>query len=207
MCGRYVIAPPDEEILKMIREINRTKLAEMFREANQPPVTGAGEIFPSSVVPVIATSRTGERRFFPMKWGFRQNDADGKRGKLLINARAETAAEKPTFRESWLKHRCIIPASWYCEWERDEQKKPGRKYSIRPVEKGIIWLAGLYHMEEGLPAFVILTRPADSSLSWMHDRMPVMFTEENAGLWIRPEARPEELIRDCLTKTQWEYAG
>ena len=54
---------------------------------------------------------------------------------------------------------------------------------------------------------MILTRPADNSLTWMHDRMPVMFSEENAGRWIRPDVRPEELIQDCLTKTQWEYAG
>ena len=73
MCGRYVIAPPDEEILRMIREINRTKLAEMFREINQPPITGAGEILPSSVVHVIATSRTGEQKL--------RNQRSGKHGR------------------------------------------------------------------------------------------------------------------------------
>ena len=101
MCGRYVIAPLDDEILEMIREINRSKLAETFREKGIPPVTGPGEIVPASVVPCVAMNRKGERRVFPMKWGFSQQDTGTGRKKLLINARFETASEKPTFTDSW----------------------------------------------------------------------------------------------------------
>ncbi|MBO4470283.1 MAG: SOS response-associated peptidase [Clostridia bacterium] len=207
MCGRYVIEPVDPAIVEMIREINRTKLAEMFTAAKQPPIAGGGEILPSNVVPVVASSKTGEKRVFPMKWGFSRNSGAGRRGTLLINARAETAAEKQTFREAWQKHRCAVPASGYFEWEHDAEKKPGKKYVIRPEGKERVWLAGLYRMEEGIPAFVILTRPADASLAWMHDRMPLMLPDEEVGQWINPEKEPEAIVRNCLTRMRWEQAG
>lgn len=207
MCGRYVIEPVDPAIIEMIREINRTKLAEMFTAANQPPIAGGGEILPSNVVPVVASSKTGEKRVFPMKWGFSRTSGAGRRGMLLINARAETAAEKPTFREAWQKHRCAVPASGYFEWEHDAEKKPGKKYVIRPEGKERVWLAGLYRMEEGIPAFVILTRPADASLAWMHDRMPLMLPDEEVGQWINPAKEPEAIVRNCLTRMRWEQAG
>ena len=200
MCGRYVIEPVDPAILEMIREINRTKLAELFNAADQPPIKKGGEIVPTSVVPVIASSKTGERKVFPMKWGF-----SGKSG-LLINARAETAADKPTFSDSWNRHRCAIPVSWYFEWEHDEKKHAGQKYALRPEEKGLLWLAGLYRMEDGIPAFVILTRPADETIAWMHDRMPVMLPPEDAKNWIRPEADPVSVIGNSITKVRWEKA-
>ena len=144
------MAPADPELREMVREMNRSKLAEMFTKNGKEPLHAEGEIFPSAVLPAIASGRSGERRVFPMKWGF-----SGPKG-LLINARAETAAEKETFREAWAKHRCVIPASWYYEWEHDEKKKAGQKYALRPEKEGLIWLAGLYRMENSLPVFVIL---------------------------------------------------
>ena len=80
---------------------------------------------------------------------------------LLVNARVETAAEKPTFKEAWEKHRCIVPASWYYEWEHltgnSGQKKVGDKYMIQPRGSSMTWLAGLYRIEDGLPVFAVLT--------------------------------------------------
>ena len=204
MCGRYVIAPPDEEILKMIREINRTKLAEIFREANQPPVTGAGEILPASVVPVIATSRTGERRFFPMKWGF-----TGKT--LLMNARVETAAVKPTFRDAWKSHRCIVPASYYFEWEHlignNGKTKTGDKYAIQPQGSSMTWLCGLYRFENDLPFFVILTREPGEQIRFIHDRMPLILPEHLVNAWIDPDVDPQELVKEAVTDVISEKAG
>ena len=146
-----------------------------------------------------------------MKWGFRRPAPPGKSAGLLINARTETAADKPTFREAWAGHRCAVPASWYFEWDHpltpDGRKKAGQKYAIRPAGDGILWLAGLYRMEEGLPVFVILTRPAEEGLSWMHDRMPLMLPEPAALEWIRPGADPAALSGQCLTGMEWKPAG
>lgn len=194
------MAPADPELRELVREMNRSKLAEMFKKNNENLLCAEGEIFPSDVLPVIASNRKGERRVFPMKWGF-----TGTKG-LLINARAETAAEKETFRAAWKKHRCVIPASWYFEWEHNEKQKSCRKFSLRPEEAGLIWLAGLYRIEHDLPVFVILTRPADESILWMHDRMPVLLPGSQVNGWISPSGDPEKIIQTCLTKVRWEQA-
>ena len=194
------MAPADPELRELVREMNRSIIAAAFRKNGKEILQAEGEIFPSAVLPAIASNRNGERRVFPMKWGFA-----GPKG-LLINARAETAAEKETFREAWVKHRCVIPASRYFEWEHDEKGKPGKKYALRPEKAGLIWLAGLYRMENSLPVFVILTRPADKGILWMHDRMPVMLPGSEVNEWINPANNPEKIIQTCLTKVQWEQA-
>ena len=201
MCGRVYMAPADPELRELVCEMNRSKLAARFRKNDDESLQAEGEIFPSAVLPVLASARNGEKRVFPMKWGFSVS------GKLLINARAETASEKGIFREAWSGHRCVIPASWYFEWEHDEKKKAGQKYAIRTEKQGLIWLAGLYRFENDLPAFVILTRPADSGIAWLHDRMPVMLPPKEIDKWIRPDADPEPIVQTCITKVCWEQAG
>lgn len=194
------MAPADPELRELVKEMNRAKLAEKFRKTENEPLTAEGEIFPSAVLPVLAVNKAGEQRVFPMKWGFA-----GAKG-LLINARAETAADKPTFSESWWNHRCVIPASWYFEWEHDEKKKAGQKYALQSEEQGLIWLAGLYRMEADIPVFVILTRPAEDNLTWMHDRMPVMLPKASVGEWIRPDGQPAPIVQNSLTRVRWEQA-
>ena len=194
------MAPANPELRELIREMNGSRLAERFRKEKDGILEASGEVFPSAILPVLACNKAGEERVFPMKWGFSQN------GKLLINARTETAAMKPTFRESWQKHRCVIPVSWYYEWEHDENKKPGRKYALQPKTGGLVMLAGLYRMEEEIPAFVILTRPAHEDLLWMHDRMPVAFSGKDAKMWIRPDITAESIIRNCITDMTWKTA-
>ena len=142
------MAPANPELRELVREMNRSGIAGRFLEEGRTELTAEGEIFPAAVLPVLATSRAGVRRVFPMKWGFSLNR------RTIINARAETAAERPLFRESWQKHRCVIPVSSYFEWEHDENQKATQKYELRKEEPGLMWLAGLYRMEEELPAFV-----------------------------------------------------
>ena len=198
------MAPADPELRELIKEMNRSALAEQFRNRkttqNSDPqqLTAEGEIFPSAILPVLATNKNSEPRVFPMKWGFTQNK------KLIINARVETAKDKPTFREAWQAHRCIIPASCYFEWEHDENKKATQKYALRPRNATLIRLAGLYRIEDGLPVFVILTRPAHESLLWMHDRMPVLLPEAAIGAWLSRTENPEEILRAAVTETEWK---
>ena len=193
------MAPANPELRELVKEMNRSKLAGSFRK-NDEPLKAEGEICPSAILPVLALNRRGERRVFPMKWGFSQ------KGRLLINARIETAADKTTFREAWRKHRCVIPVSWYFEWEHNEQIKNGQKYALQPDLPGLVLLAGLYRMEENRPAFVILTRPAQENLLWMHNRMPVILPLQDAKRWILPETDPETALMNCVTEIRWKKA-
>ena len=203
MCCRYYMEL-SPELRPIVEEMNRSPLARKFLE--RTAVLSSGEIRPTNVAPAIASNRNGERAVFPMKWGF---TVPGR--PLLINARAETAGEKPMFREAWQAHRCIIPASWYFEWEHlvrnDGKKETGDKYLIQPKGTTVAWMCGLYRIEDGLPAFVILTRDADESVRFIHDRMPLILPEEKVGEWIRPDADAGKLLAFAQKDMVFEKAG
>ena len=125
-----------------------------------------------------------------------------------MNARAETAASKPTFREAWEKHRCIVPASWYFEWEHftdnTGKKRTGSKYLIQPKGSTMTWLCGLYKIENGLPVFVVLTREPGEDIRFIHNRMPLIMPGDYVNEWIQPETRPEVLLDKALTEMVYE---
>lgn len=198
MCGRVYMAPADPELRELVKEMNRSVLAERFRKEKNEILDAAGEICPSSIMPVFANNRVGVKRIYPMRWGFSCNK------KLIINARVETARRLPTFSESWMKHRCAIPITKYFEWEHDGKKRAGQKYALQPENGASILLAGLYRMENGLPVFAVLTRPADSSISWMHDRMPVILRQADADRWIGQQTDPDTVMHNCVTRLAWE---
>ncbi|MCR5782856.1 MAG: DUF4298 domain-containing protein [Clostridia bacterium] len=182
---------------EIIEEMNRSPLVPLWRQGAEV-ITEYGEVRPTDIVPVIAPNKSGKRTVFPMKWGF-----SGK--SLIINARTETAASKPTFRDSWNNRRCIVPASWYFEWEHipagGGKTRRGDKYKIRSGEE-LTMLCGLYRMENGLPSFVILTREPGESTRGIHNRMPLILPEKYADDWIRPDTRPEELLTFALTEPE-----
>ncbi len=133
-------------------------------EKDSIPVKLDGEIFPSDTVPV----RTAPEIYLPMSWGFTSFNK-----RLVINARSETALEKPMFKEAMLERRCLIPASGYYEWETVNGKK--QRYAFYE-ENALLFLAGCYRKEkdEDLFRFVILTRDASDHFRYVHDRMPVI---------------------------------
>ena len=198
MCCRYW-TDKSPELRAIVEEMNRSPLVEKWHKTTG--IKTYGEIRPADVVPVIAPDKTGGRAVFPMKWGY-----SGK--SLLMNARSETAAVKPTFRDDWARHRCIVPASWYFEWEHkignDGKKYTGDKYMIQPKDSAMTWLCGLYRIEQGMPVFVVLTREPGEGIRFIHDRMPLILPEACINDWIRPDGRPEELMREALTEMVFE---
>ena len=188
MCGRYYI-DPDSDDLEIARILASVKCSK--REGSDACVVKTGEIFPTDVVPALTVKAA-----MPMKWGFGFNDKKAR----VINARLETVAEKPMFRQAFLKQRCLIPASFYFEWKKEETKK--QKIAIGTGKT--IFMAGLYRFEDDtdLPVFVIVTRPAVSDIAGIHDRMPLILPEECREAWVTAamdcptalQCQPERLI-------------
>ena len=122
MCGRFFLADNDNsgELRGIIDQLNR-----------RGATVKTGEIFPTDTVPVLANNRNRRVVPFSMQWGYTLPD-----GRLLINARSETAGEKPLFQDAMRQHRCLIPATNYFEWEKRGKEKI--KYAIRQADAGLL---------------------------------------------------------------------
>ena len=116
MCGRYYIPPEDDDAgFQVILD----QLRAGYRESPLLPSMKRGEIFPSDIVPAVTRGAPAL-----MKWGFARYDGKG----LVINARLETASEKPMFKGAFYHSRCLLPAECYFEWRKDGAAK--QKYAI-----------------------------------------------------------------------------
>ncbi len=122
----------------------------------------------------------GRRLLMPAVWGL---GLPG-RGPLLINARAETAAVLGSFREAFARRRCVIPADGFYEWQGQGETR--RPFWIHPPGGGLLRLAGLYDEAPGGGLrFTVLTTAASSDVAALHDRMPVLLSDEGVGAWLR----------------------
>lgn len=199
MCTRYALEKDLPELKEIADEVLQSLLAQRFVATHARPIVTSGEVRPTDIVPVIAPNAKGLKTVFPMQWGFLNKDNK----RTLFNARVETAGEKPTFRDAWQSHRCIIPASYYFEWAHfkspDGREKTGDRFAIQPSGCTLTWLCGLYRIENGYPVFVILTKAPTVELSKIHNRMPLMLPKDRIEDWINPSSNPEELLSYALT--------
>ncbi len=204
MCCRYCIekTPYFEALAKRAQEAT---LRSGMPDVHKGSVYHFGEISPGNTVPVLAYGRSGRQIAFQMYWGF-----SVKTGSLIPNARSETAAEKPIFKDSWAKHRCIIPASWYYEWEHartpDGKTVTGQKYLIQPSGMDKTFLCGIYRLEGGAPHFAVLTREPADKIRFIHDRMPLILPEELIDEWIYPGSDPAKVAEKALTEVEYAKA-
>lgn len=170
MCGRYYIDSEDQHMAELIAEIAAGPDGDRLIDMK------VGEIFPTNTVPVITQERPRL-----MQWGFTRYGGDGK----IINARSETALAKPMFSKAMREHRCLLPASWYFEWQHTgNNRKQKHAISLRGGEP--LAMAGIFREEKGvsLPVFVILTREASPEISHIHDRMPVILPADAQKDWL-----------------------
>ena len=110
---------------------------------------------------------------------------------VIINARAETALDKKTFRESLLSRRCVIPSTGFFEWTKTGAKK---KYLFRETGKSLLYMAGIYNDYGNERRYVILTTDANQSVQEIHIRMPVIVHQQEIGDWIKNETAMYKIL-------------
>ncbi|MCL1848363.1 MAG: SOS response-associated peptidase [Clostridiales bacterium] len=195
MCGRYYIEIDDLELEDIVREAE--KKARAYPE--QIRMKTAGEIFPTDAVPV----QTGPGQYQAMQWGF-----TAFKGRPVINARSETAFEKPMFQASMRQRRCLIPASGYYEWQKGSGSGSANKLKYQFYIPGsILYFAGCYRQEPGsaIPRFVILTRQSVGGVEAIHDRMPLILPKDLAGAWFSDAFDPA-MQREAVTSLTFGIA-
>ena len=174
MCGRYQLAAAQSAEIQQI--LNAVQTA--YGSGSWAP----GEIRPTHRAPVL-TEAGGVIVPRLMKWGYQLPHT------LVINARAETAAEKPLFRESVASRRCLVPATGFYEW--DSQK---RKYLFTLPGESALYMAGLYDRRDGEDCYCILTTAPNDSMRPIHDRMPLILTEPQRRQWLADSGAAADLL-------------
>jgi putative SOS response-associated peptidase YedK len=175
MCGRYAFSDIDEiyEARRILEEVAQ-RLGD-----EQAAAVKTGEVFPTERAAVVAQRPDGAHAE-AMRWGYPMN------GRLLINARSETIAEKPLFARSIAGGKCLVPCTGFFEWKTEGKRK--QKFLIRPEGTRFFYLAGLYSrfVEDGRTGerFVIITAPANEAMKEVHPRMPLIVPKESPGLWL-----------------------
>lgn len=187
MCGRYAIVLVGDGSLQ-----RRFSLEELLDDP-QPRYN----IAPTQTAPVVV--RNSPNRVEMMRWGLIPSWAkDASIGNRMINARAETVAEKPAFRASLRSRRCLVPASGFYEWKRDEAGKT--PHFIHLVDEPLFAFAGLYDVwrdpdGRAVRSYTILTTEPNALMASIHNRMPVILRREDEGEWLDPEnTAPEHLL-------------
>ena len=182
MCGRYAITLPPEAV------------RAFFGFAETPNFPPRFNIAPTQPIPVVfAEPRSaGCRRHFQlMRWGFLPGFAkDPQTFPLLVNARAETLAMRPSFRAALTRRRCLIIADGFYQWRQGGARgAPKRPYLVRPVDRGLMGFAGLYETYcdptgGEIDTALIITTAANALMSQLHDRMPAILEREDFAAWL-----------------------
>ena len=190
MCGRYYV---DEETAKEIRRL----VLKLDAGAFYGTAGGTAAVFPSQKATVIM-GRERHLEAEQMLWGFPRFDGKGH----LINARAETAAERCTFRECVLHRRCVIPAKGFWEWNKSKEK-----FSFERPDAQVMFMAGCYDCFDGQERFVILTTEANPSIKPVHDRMPLILERNELEDWVTDDGAAEYFLHKTpvLLEREAEY--
>ncbi len=177
MCGRYVLA-----------EINA--LASRFGVAGDlPSVAPRYNVAPTQVMPVVV--KHSPNSLVLMRWGLAPSWAkEGKTEPTLINARAETLAQKPTFRRLLASQRCLVPASGFYEWKQTETGKIPHYIALK--DEPLFGFAGLYDRwtdDQGteILSYTIITTAPNDLMASIHNRMPAILGRDEEEFWLNPD--------------------
>ncbi|SLN39670.1 SOS response-associated peptidase [Oceanibacterium hippocampi] len=194
MCGRYSLTSPTEA------------MRQLFGFSGMPNVGPRYNIAPTQTAPVIRSGENGTPELVTMRWGLIPSWArDDGIAAHTINARAETVAEKPSFRSAYRQRRCLVPADAFYEWEKTPDGKQPWRIGIRDFK--LFAFAGLWESwrapdGETILTYTIITTTANERIRDIHPRMPVILAPGLYRTWLRGIADAEALQPWPATETE-----
>jgi putative SOS response-associated peptidase YedK len=180
MCGRYFLARPPSALARLFRTVDPVP--------NAPPRFNVAPTQESLVV--RRNPETGARHLDLLRWGLVPIWAkDATIGARMINARAESLADRPAFRDAYAKRRCLVPIDGFYEWAERPGQKRKQAYAVALADGAPMALAGLWERWRApdgsiLRSFTVVTCPASPRLALLHERMPVVLPPEAWPLWL-----------------------
>ncbi len=176
MCSRFTLLSNPETV------------RAAFGHAARPNYPPRYNIAPTQPIHIVRLGTKNARELALVRWGLVPSWVkDPDNFATLINARAETAAQKPSFRNSMRHRRCLIPADGFIEWTGPKGAK--RPFYLKRCDEGLLAFAGLWEHWQGadgseIESAVILTTQANATVSPLHDRMPVILDPEDFDAWL-----------------------
>lgn len=182
MCGRFAFFSPKEAIERLFGVPIDIETSRRFNITPTRPVLA-----------LRAGGEGGDLAAVELRWGLVPFWAkDPRIGNRMINARLETLADKPAFRQALARRRCVVLADGFYEWQQGESGKT--PFFISAVDGQPFGMAGLWERwdkgTEPLETCTIITRPAEGAMRELHDRMPAVLAPAESRLWIDPERSP-----------------
>ena len=189
MCGRFIQITAGEP------------LAERFELPAIPAVTPRYNLAPSQPVGVIRVAAEGQREWVPLHWGLVPAwSPEPRTAYSTFNARAETVADKPTYRHAFRRRRCLIPADGFYEWRPVGKRK--QPYCIAPTDGEPFAFAGLWERwerdETVVESCTIVVTTANATITPLHDRMPVILARADEALWLDPALTDPAILQPLL---------
>ncbi|AEG00362.1 SOS response-associated peptidase [Methylomonas methanica] len=185
MCGRYSLSASSETIVEHFQLLRQLRFQPSYNIAPGQKILSIVELDDQSCKAV------------KLFWGLVPSwSKDAKNSSHLINARAETVREKPSFRSAFKHRRCLIPADGYYEWAKNSDRK--QAFHIHRADQQLFAFAGLWeqwqHETETLYSCTIITTAATELMQPIHDRMPVIIPQDRYHQWLDKSANPEQAL-------------
>ena len=197
MCGRYVAATPVD------------KLAEQFlvEEVKVADHEASFNVAPSDEVLAVAVGREGARQLGSFRWGLVPSWAkDPAVGNRMINLRAETVSEKPSFRRTLARRRCLLPADGFYEWKAMGKGRKKQPFFVRARDGSVLAIAGLWEVwkprgeedAEWLRTCTVITTEPNAVVGPIHDRMPVILPPAVWDTWLDQSNQDADALAKLL---------
>lgn len=199
MCGRFTLTRSIEELVEEF---------DLPADVLTSEITPRYNIAPTQSIHAIVAEQGGGRGLRKLHWGLVPSWAkDPSIGAKMINARAETLAEKPSFKTAFRTRRCLIPVDGFYEWKKINKAK--QPYYIRMMDESVFAFAGLYEHWQGsdsnvIDSCTIITTEPNALMADLHHRMPVIISRDDYALWLDPSVQQPTELQTLLQLCQSE---